>query len=204
MVILAAVFLLLAAAFAFELWGQPRRLYHIPLVEPEFTKTTTIRQSYPELVRAEADLSDFECYICHEEDKPPVLKFDAAHNLIIPKEHSNIVMGHGSHNRNNNCYNCHDEQNLERLQTRDGRALTFAESHALCGSCHGPSYREWEAGAHGRTGGYWNRTLGGFKRQICVDCHDPHHPAIPPQKPAPGPHPLHGPARAPASNHTHE
>ena len=36
-------------------------------------------------------------------DKPPPLRFDTNHNLIIPKEHADIVMGHGSHNRNNNC-----------------------------------------------------------------------------------------------------
>ena len=41
---------------------------------------------------------------------------------IVPKEHADIVMGHGTHDRNNNCFNCHDEQNLELLQTRDGRA----------------------------------------------------------------------------------
>ena len=55
-------------------------------------------------------------------------------------------MGHGTHNRNNNCFNCHDEQNLELLQTRDGRQIKLAESPLLCGSCHGPTYRDWEAG----------------------------------------------------------
>jgi uncharacterized CHY-type Zn-finger protein len=100
-------------------------------------------------------------------------------------------MGHGTHNRNNNCFNCHDEQNLELLQARDGRQIKLVESPLLCGSCHGPTYRDWEAGAHGRIGGYWDRSLGPMKRQICVDCHNPHRPKIPPCKPAPGPHLLH-------------
>ena len=65
-------------------------------------------------------------------------------------------MKHGTHDRNNNCFNCHDEQNLELLQTRDGRQIKLAESPPLCGSCHGPTYRDWEGGAHGRTGGYWD------------------------------------------------
>ena len=131
-----------------------------------------------------------------------MLRFDAQHNLIVPKEHSDIVMGHGTHDRNNNCFNCHDEQNLELLQTRDGRQIKLAESPPLCGSCHGPTYRDWEAGAHGRTGGYWDRTAGPMKRQICVDCHNPHRPKIPPRKPAPGPHLLH-PVAAVAAEASH-
>src|ERR1035441_2410901 len=92
-----------------------------------------------------ADISDFDFYACHEKGKPPTLKFDAQHNLIVPKEHEDIVMGHGTHNRNNNCFNCHDEQNLELLQARDGRQIKLVESPLLCGSCHGPTYRDWEA-----------------------------------------------------------
>ena len=75
-------------------------------------------------------------------------------------------MAHGRHNRNNLCYNCHNESNLELFQTRDGRELKLADSTPLCGSCHGPTYRDWEAGAHGRTSGYWNRQLGAFSARI--------------------------------------
>ena len=187
---LSLVFLVLAGSFALDLWGKPPQLPDIPPVDPEFTSRSTIRKSYATLIREEADVTDFDCYICHEKDKPPTLKYDADHNLIIPSEHSNIVMAHGRHNRNNNCYNCHDEENLEQLQTRDGRELKLSESPPLCGSCHGPTYRDWEAGAHGRTGGYWSKAAGETSRQLCADCHNPHHPKIPPRKPAPAPHPL--------------
>ena len=81
-------------------------------------------------------------------------------NIIVAKEHPDIVMGHGQHGRNNNCFNCHNETNLVLLQPRDGRELKFADSPKLCGSCHGPTYRDWEAGAHGRTSGYWDRSKG--------------------------------------------
>jgi hypothetical protein len=184
------VFLLLGLAFLADLWGRPGTLAPIALVEPEFYETATARKSYAELAKAGEDLSDFECYVCHEKEKPPVLRYDSEHNLIIPEEHGNIVMAHGRHNRNNNCYNCHDEQNLERLQVRDGRELSFGDSTPLCGSCHGPTYRDWEAGAHGRTSGAWNRDPAAFKRQACVSCHNPHSPKFPVRKPAPGPHPL--------------
>ena len=189
---LAVVFLGLAATFGRHpavLAARPA----IPLVDPALIAPTTFRTSYLQLIQMKADLSDFDCYACHEKGKPPTLRFDANHNLIVPKEHSDIVMAHGRHNRNNNCFNCHDEQNLLVLQTRDGRELKLEESPGLCGSCHGPTYRDWEAGAHGRTGGYWNATLGPPHRQICVDCHNPHSPKIPTRPPLPGPHPLRNP-----------
>jgi hypothetical protein len=197
LVVLAVAFFALALKFAARGGAGSAMPAKIPLVETQFLDTATIRKSYAELIRTKADLSDFDCYACHEKGKPPVLRFDAQQNIVVPKEHEDVVMGHGSHNRNNNCFNCHDEQNLELLQTRDGRHVKLAESPALCGSCHGPTYRDWEAGAHGRTGGYWDRAAGPIKRQICVDCHNPHRPKIPPRKPAPGPHLLHPVADVP-------
>ena len=198
LLVLAVVFLALGLKFASGFSTRAPAHTPIPLVDPQFLETATIRKSYAELIRTKADLSDFDCYACHDKAKPPQLKFDAQHNLIVPKEHEDVVMGHGTHNRNNNCFNCHDEQNLELLQARDGRQIKLVESPLLCGSCHGPTYRDWEAGAHGRTGGYWNRAAGPIKRQICVDCHNPHRPKIPPRKPAPGPHLLHPVAAATA------
>jgi hypothetical protein len=168
----------------------PAALPPLALVDPVLIVPTTFRTSYVQLVSMKADLSDFECYTCHEKGKPPPLRFDTNQNIIVPQEHSNIVMAHGGHNRNNNCFNCHDEQNLERLQTRDGRPLKFSESPPLCGSCHGPTYRDWEGGAHGRTGGFWSKAGGERSRLICVDCHNPHSPKIPTRRPLPGPHPL--------------
>lgn len=188
--VLIVVFFGLATAFVAGWWGDPPSLYSIPLVDTNFLSTATARQSYADLVAAEEDLSDFDCYICHEQDKPPPLRFDENHKLIIPDEHANIVMEHGRHDRNNNCFNCHNESNLERLQTRDGQDLKFADSTALCGSCHGPSFRDWEAGAHGRTSGYWARDLGAIQRKDCVNCHNPHSPRFPGRPPAPGPYPL--------------
>jgi hypothetical protein len=187
---LTLVFLALAAAFVFQLWGRSPNLPAIPLVDPAFLDTATARESYAVLVRKKADLSDFDCYGCHERGKPPPIRYDTNHVIIIPKEHPDIVMAHGRHDRNNNCYNCHNENNLEHFQTRDGRELKFAESTGLCGSCHGPTYRDWEAGIHGRTSGNWNHESPEFRRRDCVECHNPHSPKFPGRKPAPGPHPL--------------
>jgi formate-dependent nitrite reductase cytochrome c552 subunit len=190
---LIVLFGVLAVAFLLDLWGRPAPLTPIPLVDRAFLDTATVRRSYADLVRAKEDLSDFDCYACHEKNKAPVLRFDAKQNLVIPQEHSDIVMGHGEHGRNNNCFNCHDENNLEQLQTRDGRVVRFQDSPQLCGSCHGPTFEDWEAGAHGRISGYWDRGLGPYKRQQCVNCHNPHSPKFPSRKPAPGPHLLRTP-----------
>jgi formate-dependent nitrite reductase cytochrome c552 subunit len=195
---LLVLFAALAAAFLLDLWGHSVPLGPLALVDASFLDTATVRRSYANLVKAKEDLSDFDCYACHEKNKPPVLRYDKDQNLVIPQEHADIVMGHGSHGRNNNCFNCHNETNLELLQTRDGRPLKFADSTSLCGSCHGPTYRDWEVGAHGRISGYWNRSLGAVTRQDCVNCHNPHSPKFPGRKPAPGPHLLREPVQASA------
>ena len=201
--VLGVVFSVLAVSFLANLWGRPTTsLYPIPLVDTNFLDTATVRRSYADLVRLKEDLSDFDCYVCHEKGKPPLLRYDTNQNLIIPKEHANIVMGHGSHGRNNNCFNCHNETNLELLQSRDGHELKFADSPQLCGSCHGPTYRDWEAGAHGRISGYWNQNLGTAERKQCVNCHNPHSPKFPGRKPAPGPNLLHAVTQASAETPT--
>jgi hypothetical protein len=197
---LAAVFLILAAVFLTDALGRPKLPAPLPLVDTNFLSTATVRRSYADLVKAKDDLSDFDCYTCHEKGKAPPLRYDSRQNLIVAKEHADVVMGHGSHGRNNNCFNCHNETNLELLQSRDGRQLRFSDSPQLCGSCHGPTYRDWETGVHGRTGGYWNRTGEPTDRKACVNCHDPHSPHFPGRHPAPGPHGLHETADAPATH----
>lgn len=199
---LSVGFLALAAFFLMGARGHPVERQAIPLVDPQFLASTPWRQTYVDLVKAKEDLSDYDCYACHEQKKPPVIRFDAAGKVLVPKEHENIIMGHGSHDRNNLCYNCHNEQNLTTLQVRDGNVVKFDNIPALCGSCHGPTLRDWEAGAHGRTGGFWNRELGEPARLVCSNCHNPHSPRIPTREPAPPPHFLHGPP-APAVEPAH-
>jgi hypothetical protein len=189
-------FLALAAGFLLNLWGHPAQLPVIPPVATNFISTATARESAAELIASGGDASGLDCYACHEKNKPLKLTFDAESNVILAKEHADIVMGHGRHKRNNNCFNCHDETNLEFLQTRDGHQVKLVDSPALCGSCHGPTYRDWDAGVHGRTSGYWKRDLGSIDRKVCTSCHDPHSPAFPAREPAPGPHLLHPIAKA--------
>ncbi len=62
--------LALATGFIFDLWGRPATRPDIPLVDPSFISTATVRTSYAELSATNGDLSDFDCYACHEKDKP--------------------------------------------------------------------------------------------------------------------------------------
>jgi hypothetical protein len=180
----------LAGAFLLDPWGRVDSLAPNPPVDPTFTNTATVRVSGAELVRTGGDASGLDCYTCHDKQKRIVLHFDAEQGIILSDAHKDLTLRHGRHNRNNNCFNCHNETNLELLQTRDGRELKLLESSPLCGSCHGPTLRDWEAGAHGRKNGFWSPAAGPYQRQDCVSCHDPHAPKFPPQQPAPRPRPL--------------
>jgi len=193
---LSLLFLALRVAFQRDLWGRSQPQLDIPLVDPTFTNTATARQSTSQLKLTGGDTSGVECYTCHERTKVMQLHYDTNRNLVLPKEHQDLTIRHGRNNRNNTCFNCHSQTNLETLLTRDGRTLKIEQSTLLCANCHGPTYRDWEIGVHGRMSGFWDRSIGPVTRQDCVSCHDPHNPEFPSRKPAPGPHPLHPSAHA--------
>jgi hypothetical protein len=234
---LTLVFLGLAVVFTST---QPHALAAPPIPKPPVPKPTTVRVSAGELIRSGGDTSGLACYTCHDQANPPVLKFDANHRVILPKEHMDLiasmkncdtchlikqvkleydqdgsviipkgheswlVVAHGRNNLNNNCFNCHNPQQLDQLVTRDGTKLRLDEATLLCASCHGTTYRDWQAGVHGRTNGYWDRKLGPITRQECTSCHDPHNPTFPKMIPLPGPHRLHGESTAePEQESTH-
>jgi hypothetical protein len=197
---IAITFVVLAVLFLSDLPGRSvTPSPPVPLVDPKFIDPAPSRVSISEALRKGADISDYDCYVCHERNKPLKLNINTNGDIIVPSEHKDIVMAHGTHKRNNNCFNCHDENNLEQLQTRDGRQLKLTElspasTTLLCGSCHGPTLRDWEAGVHGRTTGYWDRKPGDTTRYMrlgCPSCHNPHSPKYQGREPAPGPHRLH-------------
>jgi hypothetical protein len=56
----------------------------------------------------------------------------------------------------------------------------------VCAKCHGPAYRDWQKGTHGKTLGSWQ--AGDSRRRLgCTECHDPHSPAYPRIVPLPAP-----------------
>lgn len=149
------------------------------------------------LPKEHADLiiSMRNCAECHPPNNPVQLEYADDGSLKMPKAHEALlVMRHGQSTRNENCYNCHLPNRLDRLHTAEGAVLTFDQATVLCGGCHGTTYRDWKAGAHGRTSGYWDRAAGPVTRQQCTSCHDPHSPRVTGLIPMPGPHLLHPPS----------
>ncbi|MEI6588906.1 MAG: hypothetical protein WCO38_03080 [Verrucomicrobiota bacterium] len=188
----------------------------------------TIRISAAQLIKSGADVSGLDCYACHDPKHPPVIKFALDGQVILPKEHTDLIysmrnceechsqekpqkiqynpdgstiipkahqdlmqMAHGKAVKNNNCYNCHNENQLNTLHSSTGKKLNFDQATQLCAGCHGTIYEDWLAGSHGRTEGYWDHKLGPARKQECSSCHDPHAPSFTGIIPMPGPHLLH-------------
>ena len=143
------------------------------------------------------------CAECHPANDPVKLDYTADGTVIMPEAHKALLsMAHGRNLRNENCYNCHDKNQLDQLHTPEGAKLKFEQATLLCAGCHGPTYRDWEAGVHGRTSGHWDRSAGPIEREECTSCHDPHAPAFTGIIPMPAPHSLHSnPINLPLAEH---
>lgn len=141
----------------------------------------------PSVAHRDVVFSRMNCAACHAPAEKVELKFDPEGKILTPAAHTNDVARHGRTIGNDHCFNCHDSANLTELHTPGGKKLKLAESTLLCASCHGPSYRDWQEGVHGRNNGFWNAKFGATERKDCTSCHDPHAPAIPRLKPLPPP-----------------
>jgi hypothetical protein len=121
------------------------------------------------------------CNDCHRLFRP------ALERLGVLMQHSHILLDHGM---NDNCFNCHERGNRERLVLRNGRTASFTDVPLLCAQCHGPTYRDWQRGMHGKDMEFWNADAGPIERLVCTQCHDPHAPAYPDFVPLPPPNTL--------------
>ena len=100
------------------------------------------------------------------------------------RQHEHVVLDHGLNDR---CLNCHARSDRNSLELHDGRLVPLAEAQELCAKCHGPTFRDWEKGTHGRTNGSWVVGSPAMHRLTCTECHDPHAPAMRRIVPLPGP-----------------
>jgi hypothetical protein len=124
---------------------------------------------------------EMACNECHG------LFFSPAETSPWLTQHQHIELDHGLNDR---CFNCHDRFNRDMLILPGNVLIPFDESPRLCASCHGPTYRDWELGIHGRTFGSWDTTSGKQRHLACTQCHDPHAPAFGPMTLLPGPNTL--------------
>lgn len=152
------------------------------LVDPSLLSTAPRRPLLGDKPSIEVHQVQRTCVECHALFQP---------GLETPKRlamHAHIRLDHGINDR---CRNCHHLKDRDKLVLHDGSEINFSESERLCAKCHGPTFRDWERGSHGRSNGYWDPARGERIRLKCSQCHDPHNPRVPAMDalvPLPGPH----------------
>ena len=71
------------------------------------------------------------------------------------------------------CLDCHHPESRNKFVDHNGGEIDFNQPQQLCGKCHGPLYRDWRVGLHGKRIGEW--ASDGKKRWfVCTECHNPH------------------------------
>lgn len=149
----------------------------VRVVENNVFDTTPVRGEFHPLNYKKAGFT-YRCTECHFSIQPP------PRQNPLQSEHANIVFDHGL---NINCLNCHHPTNRDAYVDHEGNEIPPSQPARLCSKCHGPTYRDWEAGIHGRQNGYWDTSKGARTKLFCVQCHDPHSPKFKPMKPLPAP-----------------
>jgi hypothetical protein len=152
-----------------------------PLDERE-TDTTPVRQpSQRPLYKVGA--FTYQCSECHRTEPEP----RAAGGEFT--KHDEIRLAHGINTR---CLNCHHPVNREAFVDDYGEEIPWDQPPRLCSRCHGPVFRDWQHGAHGRINGRWDTARERLVRLKCIECHDPHHPPFQPLESEPPPGTLRG------------
>lgn len=177
--ILSLIFFVLALLLLLDPWGHPDPLPAAARPLPEQVDPAPVRK-ISDALRYEGD----RCSDCHEAGEAP-----EEDPVGEETEEHDITLEHG---RNTRCFNCHHPTERDFFINYDGSTIPYEDVVLLCAKCHGPHYRDWRMGAHGRRNGYWNPKLGPQRTLVCIECHDPHSPHFKPLKPAPGPQVLHG------------
>ena len=174
------VLLALAVLLGSGLWGFTSPVPPPTVVPAWAADPATVRRP---TLRPEITLAGYRyrCSDCHK------LFVSPAETTRSLTQHRDIVLEHGINAR---CFNCHHREDRDAFAADNGARIPYDQPQLLCAKCHGPVYRDWTHGAHGRTNGYWDSQRGPMQRRRCIECHDPHQPPFPPMHPAPGPNTL--------------
>ncbi len=154
---------------------------HTP-VPASATDATPVRRPNPSAVHTVGRFT-YTCSECHRTLPEP----HAAGGDFT--KHEGLQLVHGINTR---CLNCHHPVNREVFVDDFGEEIPWDQPQRLCSKCHGPVYRDWQHGSHGRINGYWDTAQGPLVRLRCIQCHDPHHPPFQPLSSAPAPGILRG------------
>lgn len=123
-------------------------------------------------------LFEYTCNECHR-----VFDTDEKRKQRIA-EHVDLTLNHG---KTIHCLNCHHKTNRNAYTTNNGQEIPSDRPEELCSQCHGTTYRDWKAGAHGRAIGRWDGKGKGRNSLVCTECHNPHNPEFPQLVPMAGP-----------------
>lgn len=154
---------------------------YLRAITGEVFDTTPVRGEFKPLRNRRTGF-EYRCTECHAD----FTSLRRQHDL--PGEHA-AVYGAFNHGLNANCLNCHNPIDRDAYADSDGSSIPADQPARLCAKCHGPIYREWETGIHGRQNGFWDERFGPRRKLLCVQCHDPHNPRFAPLTPDPPPAP---------------
>ncbi len=112
---------------------------------------------------------------------------------VLGEDHEGFELHHGDGRFW--CFGCHNPDDRDTLRDIAGRKVPYEKSWLLCGQCHEDKFRDFLHGAHGKRLQAWKG-----KRLLlhCVECHNPHDPAIKPRMPWRAPKVRRGLERRPA------
>jgi hypothetical protein len=127
---------------------------------------TSLRGSAP-------DLGSYPCTSCHFGGRVTMT------DTRVTDAHQNIQPVHPAQ-LGAVCSTCHAPDNVERLALKSAERSTFDHAYRLCAQCHFAQAEAWAGGGHGKRLDGWQ---GRRVVMNCVDCHDPHRPAIEPRTP---------------------
>ncbi len=193
-VLIGPAFLLLGLYFYFG--GEPVifPVGQAAQIEAAQISSEPIRQPLSDPPLAIINNFQRDCQDCHQ-------IFETERVFTVqPRHHQDISMNHGM---NVYCVNCHNMEDRNRLVLDGGRTTGYDQVEQLCAKCHGPTFRDWQKGMHGKTMDSWQRDTGNPRRLGCTECHDPHAPAFARMAPLPGPHTLRMGDALHSSEHVH-
>lgn len=120
-------------------------------------------------------LRSYPCSACHtlqlEDMKDPAVGKRAHWDISLQHAPAEVM----------NCMSCHFPESPDQLRSLAGSAIDFDHSYQLCGQCHFTQLSDWKGGAHGKRLGGWAPPRTSM---TCVQCHNPHQPALPVRWPA--------------------
>lgn len=117
---------------------------------------------------------NYPCTDCHDNQTQKANPVERE----LEEEHDDLKFVHGEGRFW--CLSCHSKNERDELEDLKGRKVSYDASHKICLQCHSQRTQDFARGGHGKRVGAW---MGERKLKACVECHDPHAPAIKARKP---------------------